>query len=183
MGNGNTIDAREAYIAAIKDMLAATSLDRIRVSDICARTQTNRHTFYYHFRDKYELVCAVFSQMVEGVMGSDMSARIDAEKAAQMLHALKRDLPFYKNALKYTGQQSLNHFITHYVFQRLCANAARRLGVIELPEVPRYVLMYHACAMSGMLEGWVMRGADIPEEVFMRIVLSNLPSDIKQLYT
>ena len=51
---------KAALAAAMRDMLAETAFSRISISALCQRCGVNRKSFYYHFRDKYDLVCWIF---------------------------------------------------------------------------------------------------------------------------
>ena len=45
---------------ALKELLEEQSFEKISVSDICERCGMNRKSFYYHFKDKYDLVNWIF---------------------------------------------------------------------------------------------------------------------------
>ena len=51
--------------AGIKEMTAGTSFSRIRVGALCAHCGIDRRTFYYHFRDIYDLAAWMFNQIVD----------------------------------------------------------------------------------------------------------------------
>lgn len=48
---------KRALAYVMKDMLRERPLSRISVSALCERCGMNRKRFYYHFPDKYSLVC------------------------------------------------------------------------------------------------------------------------------
>ena len=45
---------------ALKSLMASRPLSKITVGDICEACDMNRKSFYYHFRDKYDLVNWIF---------------------------------------------------------------------------------------------------------------------------
>ena len=49
-----------ALSGALKELLEEQSFEKISVSDICERCGMNRKSFYYHFKDKYDLVNWIF---------------------------------------------------------------------------------------------------------------------------
>lgn len=51
---------KHALANAMKALLEEQSFDKISVSDICERCGMNRKSFYYHFRDKHDLVNWIF---------------------------------------------------------------------------------------------------------------------------
>lgn len=42
--------------SALKELLARNTIDKITISEITDRAQVSRKTFYYHFRDVYDLL-------------------------------------------------------------------------------------------------------------------------------
>ena len=48
---------KRALAFVMKDMLRERPLSRISVSALCERCGMNRKRFYYHFPDKYSLIC------------------------------------------------------------------------------------------------------------------------------
>lgn len=45
---------------ALKELPTEQPFEKISISDICDRCRMNRKSFYYHFRDKYDLVNWIF---------------------------------------------------------------------------------------------------------------------------
>ncbi len=52
---------KRALAQALKTLMAGRPFEKISVGDICAQCGMNRKSFYYHFRDKYDLVNWIFS--------------------------------------------------------------------------------------------------------------------------
>ena len=44
----------------MKELMKTKPLDKIRVTEICRVAEIERPTFYYHFKDKYDLVAWIF---------------------------------------------------------------------------------------------------------------------------
>lgn len=51
---------KRALAQALKELMMTQPLDKISVSNICEQCGLNRKSFYYHFRDKYELVSWIY---------------------------------------------------------------------------------------------------------------------------
>ncbi len=47
---------KRALAAALKELMETESFAQVSVGDICEKCQMNRKSFYYHFKDKYDLV-------------------------------------------------------------------------------------------------------------------------------
>ena len=51
---------KHALAEALKGLMAEMPFEKINVSQICERCGMNRKSFYYHFKDKYDLVNWIF---------------------------------------------------------------------------------------------------------------------------
>ena len=47
---------KRALVASLKELMAEKPLDKITVTDLTEHCGVNRMTFYYHFKDIYDLV-------------------------------------------------------------------------------------------------------------------------------
>ncbi|WP_230937737.1 TetR family transcriptional regulator [Pediococcus acidilactici] len=48
------------FAEKLEEMLESMTLEQVRIVELCKRAGTISQTFYYHFRDKYELVAWTF---------------------------------------------------------------------------------------------------------------------------
>ena len=64
---------KRALEASLKHLLLSKPLDKITVTDICEDCGISRMTFYYHFRDIYDLV--------EWVCLEDARVALDGKKS------------------------------------------------------------------------------------------------------
>ena len=99
---------------ALKILMLDMPFDKISVTKICDQAQVHRKTFYYHFKDKYDLVnwiydseVAQFALLDEG--SEDPEAGLHYFQA--ICHYLYDNRTFYHKALQIEGQNSfLDHF-------------------------------------------------------------------------
>ena len=56
------------FAKTLRDMLRENTLRQIKVIDLCKACGTDRQTFYYHFRDKYDLVAWIYEQTFQEVL-------------------------------------------------------------------------------------------------------------------
>ena len=61
---------KHALSQALKELIKTQPLKKISVGKICEACGMNRKSFYYHFKDKYELInwifCTEFISTIEG---------------------------------------------------------------------------------------------------------------------
>ena len=51
---------KETFAKALKELLQERPLTKISVKDITEQCELSRNAFYYHFKDKYELINWIF---------------------------------------------------------------------------------------------------------------------------
>ncbi len=76
----------------MKKLMLQKPLDKIRVTEICREAEIERPTFYYHFRDKYDLVAWIFTR---NAFETDV---LSASSAAKSMNRMRQDYLFYKRA-------------------------------------------------------------------------------------
>lgn len=101
---------KNALAASMKRLMRQRPFEKISVSDICNDCGINRKSFYYHFRDKYDLVNWIF--YVGFITEIDMS---HYESGWELLEdACKyfyREREFYRAALRIEGQNSFKDYL------------------------------------------------------------------------
>ena len=100
---------KNALAASMKKLMSKSPFSKISVGDICENCGMNRTSFYYHFRDKYDLVNWIF--YVDFIERMDWDA---CRSPWDMLVALCRhfdaERQFYQNALQVEGQNSFREY-------------------------------------------------------------------------
>lgn len=66
---------KQALATSLKELMAEQLFDKINVAQICERCNMNRKSFYYHFKDKYDLVNWIFdTEFIELLKHENLSA-------------------------------------------------------------------------------------------------------------
>lgn len=102
---------KKALAGALKELMEETSFSRISVADICERCNMNRKSFYYHFRDKYDLMNWIFD--IEFFKVLEKAPVYDTWVFIKNLCVcFEQNRKFYRSALQVQGQNSFEeHFI------------------------------------------------------------------------
>ena len=102
MEKGNT---REAIAESLKKLTEGKEFEKISVGEICENCGITRKSFYYHFRDKYDLVSWIFRNEF-----MDKAAEVGYKNFMNMIDALLKYLAsertYYRSVFSYSGQNS-----------------------------------------------------------------------------
>ena len=109
---------KRALAQAMKDLMAKQPFAKISVGDICETCGMNRKSFYYHFRDKYDLVNWIFdSEFLASVQAAEFGTSWDFLKS--ICYYFYSERSFYRNALRIEGQNSFQDYFREMVIPRL----------------------------------------------------------------
>ncbi len=95
---------------ALKTAMESQPFSKITVGDICGMCGMNRKSFYYHFKDKYELVNWIYyTEFIEVIRRKHYES--EWELAEDLCRYLYENRDFYRKTLKIEGQTSFTeHF-------------------------------------------------------------------------
>ena len=104
---------KKALAMAMKELMEQIPFSKISVSDICEKCGMNRKSFYYHFKDKYDLVNWIFDvEFFQAVHVRDYNLPNWSwrflEDSCQYFY---ENQSFYRKALQIEGQ---NSFVEHF---------------------------------------------------------------------
>lgn len=167
---------KKALAEALKELMLETPFAKISVADICGKCNMNRKSFYYHFKDKYDLVNWIFDMEFFSLIEKNehYSAWDLLENMCKYLYDNKK---FYKCALKIRGQNSLeDHFIE--LLTPVMERNIREILSEENMKINDRVLEFHIdfCidAFVGVIRRWIQDSSDTKPEEFLELARSAL---------
>ncbi|MGI6075835.1 MAG: TetR/AcrR family transcriptional regulator C-terminal domain-containing protein [Pyramidobacter sp.] len=152
---------KEAIASALERLLLERQFSKIPVKDITEACGISRNTFYYHFKDKYELMnWIVDDDMAKNVEDYDNPMRIP-ETFVSMCAFMYQRKKFYYPCMQYDGQNSLYSHLTNFFFELWMLNidiVYRESGFkLSEYEITVYAKM-NAHALVGLMRDWVDSG-------------------------
>lgn len=151
---------KRVIAAAMKKLMQQKRLEEISVGEIIAESKISRNTFYYHFRDKYDLVNWIFRSEVPFAM-STISGSNWQEVLYRTCGYLRENRAFYTNALRLTGQNSLQEYLIAYLTAQMhdqfySATQARHHAISE--KELDFAARFYAYAVVGLVAQWAREG-------------------------
>ena len=117
---------KSALASSMKRLMREKPFAKISIIDICDGCGMNRKSFYYHFKDKYDLVYWIFySDFISLVSNTSHEDGWDLLISVGKL--FYEDQEFYRAALKVEGQNSFREYFVEsmtplvtYFLQDIC---------------------------------------------------------------
>ena len=96
---------KKALATSLKKLLSKKELSKITITNITKDCGVNRQTFYYHFKDKYDLINWIYStEFISNIQDKIYDSEWDFIEDTCTYFYDNRD--FYKKALLIEGQNS-----------------------------------------------------------------------------
>ncbi|WP_320127402.1 TetR/AcrR family transcriptional regulator C-terminal domain-containing protein [uncultured Sphaerochaeta sp.] len=106
----NASITKAALAQAMKECMATTPFAKISIGNICNKCGLNRKSFYYHFRDKYELINWIYETEIGHTVREELSDKHTSELALMICEYFEQNKVFYSNALEVTGPNSFRDY-------------------------------------------------------------------------
>ena len=143
---------KKALALSLKKLLEKKPLSKITVTDIAAECGINRHTFYYHFRDIYDLLEWIYvSETEEYILREGVPANWQESLTRLFQYCLENKIQFiHKHAALIVG--------------RIIESDMESVEISR--EKRNFALNFYAYALEGIIYAWIKNGMkQKPEEI------------------
>lgn len=144
----------------MKQLMLKEQLSKISVGEIVEQCDLTRNSFYYHFRDKYDLVNWIFYTDFVTYM-SDADEDSGWETINSTINFFYENKDFYKNALSISGQNSFSEYFSELLKDVL---TVRMEYMFEEHEDREFCALFYVDAFISTLSRWLKDGAKVPPE-------------------
>ncbi len=159
----------------MREIMKHKSIDKIRVTEICRAAEIERPTFYYHFKDKYDLVAWMFCR---DAYGTDITS---VASAAAGMNRMKQEILFYKRAYEDPSQNALWHYMLEYFVRRYTDLAKEKLGTDILDPQLAYSIRFYCMGSVGMTQEWVLHDNITSAETVVRMMFNSMPENMRSI--
>lgn len=159
---------KKALALSLKSLMEEREFSKISVMDICEKCNMNRKSFYYHFKDKYDLVNWIFDMELHGIIEEEMPENI-WELLEILCHYFYRNKKFYRQALQIKGQ---NSFEEHFIEFLIPVMEIRMKEVLCDEDIKEFYINFCMDAFLGSVKRWILNKKNVPPEEFMELLKS-----------
>lgn len=160
----------------MRELMKHKPIDKIRVTEICKAADIERPTFYYHFKDKYDLVAWMFCT---DAYGTDITS---VASAAAGINKMKQEILFYKRAYEDVSQNALWHYMLEYFVRRYSELAKEKLGTGILDTQLAYSIRFYCMGAVGMTQEWVLNDNITSAETVVQMMFASMPENLQKIF-
>lgn len=155
---------KNALAASMKKLMEERDFSKVTVADICEGCGMNRKSFYYHFKDKYELVNWIFYE--EFLKNMDVSRyKTSRDILEDLCKYFYRERTFYENALMVEGQNSFREYLFESMLPVI---KTQRKDLFRDREYNLFFVYFFYEAFLAAIISWLRDGEKIPPDEFLR---------------
>jgi len=154
----------------LEEMMRHRSLRDIRIQEVCEAAGVTRQTFYYHFKDKYDLVAWIYLQdqlrayqetVGDGVLYSEtVEPGVYAAQMRRQLELIQERRAFYRNALKEENQNSLIESMLDNTVGSSFKELQDILGTKDLSRPLQDAVRFYYYGMNSLIRDWILGDLD-----------------------
>lgn len=163
---------KKALATAFKVLVKEQGVEKVTVMDLCDSCGLNRKTFYYHFKDKFDLAEWIFrEECIEGMKQEELTDEWGF--VTHICNYFYQEKDFYSKLLRYSGQNSFRQYFRGFMFDAL-ASALASTGAMQIIEnsgepqseaVKDFYLHFVGDAVLLAIFRWLTDGAKIPRRI------------------
>lgn len=147
---------KKALEASLKHLLLQKPLNKITVSDIAEDCGINRMTFYYHFKDIYDLV--------EWACVEDAAQALDGKKTYEtwqegflnIFHAVLENKPLIMNVYRCVSRERVELYLYQLTYDLIYGVVEEKAsGMSVRDDDKRFITDFYKYAFVGIMLDWV----------------------------
>lgn len=150
---------KRALSAALKELLLEEAFEKISVADICEKCAMNRKSFYYHFKDKYDLANWIFdTEFIELTQSYPLDVlNVSFEERWNgiviVCDYFYQNRNFYRKLLKVVGQNSFSEHFREFIHPILKNRVETIIGGNDTPDM---VYDFIVDGLECAIERWLL---------------------------
>ena len=152
-------------------LLREHSLDKITVKDIVEKCGINRNTFYYYYKDIYDLIDDVFAMEEKRVLEDDKRYDTWYEELRRVALFVVENRTAIMHVYDSKSRDVLENYlfaISDKIIRIYVEREAKRLDVSDKDQ--EFVCSFYGYSLVGMTLDWIKGNTQVDSEEFMKRV-------------
>lgn len=176
----STSDFTKYMIAqGTKCLLKTIDFEKLSVGDIAKQCHISRNTFYYHFKDKYDVISWIFYSEITPIIGTEQSMDNWSQSLLALCQYLQKNKEFYIKVLNIHGQNSFSQCLMEFysnLVQNLLLNANGE-QILDRTQI-RLISNFYAFGLTGVISNWAKNGMTANPEPTIHMLKDLLSGEI-----
>jgi probable dihydroxyacetone kinase regulator len=179
---------KQAMEESLKRLLLQKPLNKITISDITEDCEVNRMTFYYHFKDIYDLVEWSCEEDARRALNGKKTYETWQEGFYQIFQAVRENKPFIMNVYHSVSREQVENYLYKVTYALVVGVVEEKaVGMAVRQEDKEFIAHVYKYAFVGLMLDWIrndMKG-DTKELVarFSTVIHGSITNALEQVRT
>ena len=176
---------KRALEASLKHLLLQKPLNKITINDIAEDCGINRMTFYYHFKDIYDLVEWCCEEDASRALAGKKTYETWQQGLLQIFEAVQDNKPFILNVYRCVSREQVEKYLTPLT-DNLLMGVINELSaeMVVRAEDKAFIAQVYSYAFVGLMLDWIKdEMKQEPEALvnrFALVIQDDLPSALNR---
>lgn len=164
---------KRALEASLKTLLMKRPLDKITISDIADGCGINRMTFYYHFKDIYDLVEWCLIEDAARVLGDKKTHDTWQQGFLQIFERVMDNKPLIMNVYNSISREQVERYLYKLSYDLLINVVEEQAQDITVSDSDKkFIADFYKYAFVGLMLDWIKNGMlEDPKHIIERLDL------------
>ena len=170
---------KRALEASLKKLLLEKPLNKITINDITEDCGVNRMTFYYHFKDIYDLVDWILAEDAAKAMEGRRGFGTWSEAYLDVLHQLQDNKTLVLNVYRSVGREQVEQYL-YKMLDPLLRMFVERENIPVQEEDKQFIIDFYKYGFVGMVLEWIRRDMKTEPAVMVERMGRMLQGDLRR---
>lgn len=150
---------KNALEASLKKLLLHKPIDKITINDLTADCGISRMSFYYHFKDIYDLVEWVCVEDGKRALQGKKTYDTWQEGMCQIFEAVLENKPFIQNVYRSVSREKIENYLYKLTYSMIADVVEEKCVGIDLrAEDKTFIAEFYKYGFVGIMLDWIDRG-------------------------
>lgn len=170
---------KQALETSLKRMMLKKPLDKITIRDITEDCGISRMTFYYHFKDIYDLVEWVCMQDASQALQGKKTYDTWPEGLMQIFEAVLENKPFILNACRCISRDQMERFLFKLTYDLIRGVVDEKSEGVEISEVDKtFIAEFYKYSFVGIMLDWIRQGMSADYQIIVQKISTTMQGNI-----
>lgn len=162
-----------ALANSLKKLLSKKQLDKITVIDIVEDCEVNRQTFYYHFKDIYDLIEWFFINEASKVLEGKKTYDTWQQGFLQIFEWTLENKPLIINAYHSISREQVERYLYEVTYDLLIGVVEEKAQGMKVREEDKHFIAdFYKYGFVGLMMDWIRCGMkEDPKEMIEKLSL------------
>ena len=158
---------KQALANALKQLLQKKQITKITINDIAEACWISRMTFYYHFKDIYDLADWTLQETLHTAIADNRTHDNWQQGFLNLLDVLKAHQPLILNVYRAIDREQVERYMRREVEALLLPVVEEQAAGLQISEKGKHmVAIFYTYAFMGIVLEWIQRNMQAsPQEV------------------